>query len=97
MARELGNVLARGEARDRDDQVEVAAELVHLPEVPRDERGALVVGEVQVADGRARVLDEPRAEVGILLEPIEQAVDGIAAHASLHSTAARLIRRSSPN
>src|SRR3989442_7506931 len=84
------------EAGDRHDEMQVAAELVDLPHVVRDERRALGVGEIRAAQRGLRVREEARAEGGILLQPVEQAVDLVAAHASCHSTAARSMRGSSP-
>src|SRR2546425_993879 len=85
-----------GEARDRKDEVQVAAELVDPPHVARQERRAFGLRQVGIGQGGARIRAEARAELTVFLQPIEKAVDGVAAHATLHSTAARLIRPNSP-
>src|SRR5437667_6393179 len=85
-----------GEARDRENEVQVAAELVDPPYVARQERRAFGLRQVGIGQGGARIRAEARAELAVFLQPIEKAVDGVAAHATLHSTAARLIRPSSP-
>ena len=84
------------EAGNRHHEMEVAAELVDLPHVARHEGGTLGLGEIESGQGRARVGLEARPVVRVLLEPVEQAVHRVAAHERLHSTAARLIRGSSP-
>src|SRR3984893_16058366 len=86
----------RADLRNRHHQVEVPAELVDLRHVARDERGAFLVSEVGVGNGGTRVLDEAGAQVRVLLEVVQETVDRVAAHHSLHSTAARVIRGSSP-
>src|SRR5712691_495816 len=85
-----------GEARNREHEVQVAAELVDPPHVARQERGAFGLRQVGIGQGGARIRAEARAELAVFLQPVEQAVDGVAAHAVLHSTAARLIRPNSP-
>src|SRR5688572_11395472 len=85
-----------GEAGDGHHEVEVAAERVDPAHVAGHEGGPLVVGQVEVRDEARRIREEALAVGALLLEPVEQAVDGVAAHASLHSTAARLMRPSSP-
>src|SRR2546425_2127777 len=85
-----------GEARDREHEVQIAAELVDPPHVARQERRAFGLRQVGIGQGGARIRAEARTELAVFLQPVEQAVDGVAAHAALHSTAARLIRPNSP-
>src|SRR3989475_9316327 len=85
-----------GEARDRENEVQVAAELVDPPHVSRQERRAFGLRQVSIGQDGARIRAEARAKLAVFLQPIEKAVDGVAAHSTLHSTAARLIRPSSP-
>src|SRR5512145_2729619 len=86
----------RGETGDRHHEVQVAAELVDRPHVARDEGRALDGAEIRTRQRGGGVSGEPRPELRVLLETVQQAVDGVAAHQSRHSTAARLIRGSSP-
>jgi len=88
--------LVRGQARDRHHEVQIATELVDPPHVAGDEGRPLGVGEIDVGQRGGGVLDEARAIRLVLLQPVEQAVDGVAAHDRLHSRAAMLIRGSSP-
>ena len=85
-----------GDAGDGHHEVEIAAELVDASRVTRHERAVLLVGQVDVGECRIGVAQELGPVRGILLEAVEQTVDGVAAHASLHSTAVRLMRGSSP-
>src|ERR671919_638773 len=84
------------EAGDRHDEVEVAAELVDLPHVAGDEGSALGLGQISLRNGAGSIGGEQGAEGRVLLEPVQQAVDRVAAHDSRHSIAARLMRGSSP-
>src|SRR5690349_23898776 len=92
----MGDRSVGGQAGHRHHEVEIAAQLVDPPHVVIDERGALRFGEIDARERGRRVGLEAGPELGVLLQPIEGAVDRVAAHGRLHSTAARLIRRSSP-
>src|SRR6267143_4722046 len=76
--------------------MEIAAERVDPLHIPGNERRPLGLRKVEASQRRFGVGVEARSKGRVLLQPIEQAVDLVSAHASLHSTAARLIRPSSP-
>src|SRR5262249_30686708 len=86
----------RGEARNRHHEVEVSPELVDLPHVPGHERRSLRGAQIRARERFVGIGDELGAEFRVLLEPVEQAVHRVTAHRSLHSTAAMLMRGSSP-
>jgi hypothetical protein len=69
----------RSDLRDRHDQMEVAAELVIFFMSAATKARPLGVGQIDVRDGRARVLDEAGAEIAVLLQLVEQGVDRVAA------------------
>src|SRR2546425_3464962 len=85
-----------GEARNGHHEVEIASELVDLPHVAGDEGRPLRLGQIEPREGGGGIDGEALAKVRLLLEPVQQAVDRVAAHGRLHSTAAMLMRRSSP-
>src|SRR5207247_3652816 len=70
------------EARDRQQQMERAAQLVEAPEIPAHERLALVVREIGVGERLRWIGLELFAELAILLQAIQEDVDVVAAHAS---------------
>src|SRR5712691_1267467 len=86
----------RGQAGDRHDQMKIPAELVDLPHVAGHEGRPLRLAQVDPREGGGGIRGEARAKLWVLLEAVEQAVDRVAAHASLHSTAAMLMRGSAP-
>ena len=82
----------RRHAGHRHHEVEVAAERVDPLHVPREKRGALGVREIAPGEHALGVGGEARPERGVLLQAVQEAVDLVATHPTLHSTAARLIR-----
>src|ERR1700687_1001422 len=92
----MDGALVRGQAGDRHHEVEIAAQLVDPAPVVRHEGGPLGLGQVEAGQRGRRVGLEAGPELRLLLEAVEQAVDRVTAHGRLHSTAARLIRLSSP-
>src|SRR5436189_295331 len=68
-----------------------AAQLVEPARIPAHERVALVVAQFGRAQRVHRVAAEAVAERGILLQPVEQHVDVVAAQWS-HASAARSMR-----
>src|SRR5688572_19419395 len=61
--------------RDRDQEVERAAELVEPPRVPRDEGRTLSVGQVRSGEGGSGIGQEPLPERRVLLEAVEDDVE----------------------
>src|SRR5690349_2729807 len=85
-----------GEVRDREDQVQRAAQLVEAARAPAHERLALLVREVGGTQRGGGIAPEALAERAVLLQPVEQDVHVVAAHATSQSSAARSIRPISP-
>src|SRR5262245_31986862 len=78
------------------EKVKGAAKLVQTAHVPPREGIALLLREVGVAERATRVVCEARPIRGILLQPIQDDVQLVAAHGPLHSSAARSTRPISP-
>src|SRR5262245_29867006 len=73
------------ERRDGHQEVERSAEVVQAAHVPADEGVGLLVGQVGTGQRRPGIGPETRPERRVLLEPIEDHVQVISAHARLHS------------
>src|SRR2546421_6006031 len=83
-------------ARDREHEVQRAAELVQPARAPAHEGVTLLVGQVGAAQRGGGIAPEALAERAVLLETVEQHVDVVAAHVTAHSSAARSILPISP-
>src|SRR5262245_26495493 len=84
------------QTRNGQKEVQGAAQLVQTAHIPPRESIALFFSEVDVDEHAASVLDEAGPVHGILLQPVQDDVQIVPAHRTLHSTAARSIRPISP-
>src|SRR5256884_4809707 len=92
----LGVGDVRRHARNRHHQMKVAAEGVDAPHVPSEKRRALGVREIESVERPFGAGVEARSQGAGFLQAVQEAVGLGSAAPTLRSTAARLIRPSSP-
>src|SRR5262245_41848684 len=88
--------LVPAEDGNRQEQMQRAAQLVETPHVPPHEGLSLLVAQIDIDENAARVLREAGPVRGVLLQPVQDDVDVVPAHATLHSSAVKSMRPISP-